>query len=397
MKTLWFLPILFCCMAAWSATDTQAAFPEPDQFPVLRELPDPFLMNSGQRVSTRGEWAQRRAEIVELLLHYEYGHLPPAPNAVTAENEVVRDAFDGKARVHEFGLRVGDKNGFVIHAGVIVPTKGGPKFPVIVAVDPVFQPQAEAAARQVIERGYALAGFVYMELDPKKGDRSVGVFPFYPDCDGGSLALWAWAAMRLADHLCTRDDIDASQMTITGHSRCGRAALLAGALDERFALVAPHASGAGGAGSFRIQPAGVETLYSITKPERYACWFHPRLRGFAGKEYRLPFDQHFLQALVAPRALLSTVALADEYSNPLGTQQTFRAALPVFRFLGAGGKAAMWFREGGHDMVPEDWTALLDYADIIFKGKPRTNNFNRLPFPDKPKAFSWSGLPTARP
>ena len=215
------------------------------------------------------------------------------------------------------------------------------------------------------------------------------MFPFYPDCDGGSLALWAWAAMRVADHLCTRDDIDASQMTVTGHSRCGKAALLAGALDERFALVAPHASGAGGAGSFRIQPAGVETLYSITKPERYACWFHPRLRGFAGKEYRLPFDQHFLQALVAPRALLSMEALGDQWSNPLGTQQTFRAALPVFRFLGVGNKAALWFREGGHEVVPEDWTALLDYADIIFKEKPRTSGFNRLPFPDKPKAFLW--------
>ena len=64
--------------------------------------------------------------------------------------------------------------------------------------------------------------------------------------------------------------------------------------------------------------------------------------------------------------------------------------LPVFEFLGAGDKAALWYRDGGHDEEPQDWTALLDYADFVFHGKPRGEQFNRLPFPDAPKSFSWS-------
>ncbi len=385
-----------CCLVAMlliglaGCNSTEPRFPEPDRLPVLKEFPDPFLMNSGHRVSSPEEWKHRRAEITELLLHYEYGHLPPAPASVTVENETVREAFEGKAEVHEFVLRMNGADGFSMHAGVIVPTSGGPKFPVIVAVNPVYGKHGEPTARQIIERGYAFAGFAYHDVDNDKDDRSVGIYPFYPDCDGGSIAMWAWGAMRVVDYLSTRDDIYLSKMAVTGHSRCGKAALLAGALDERFALVAPHASGSGGAGSFRIQPRGVETLDMITQPKRFHYWFSPRLREFKGREDRLPFDQHFLKALVAPRGLLSVIGLGDVWANPQGTQQMLLAALPVFEFLNAGDKAAIWFRDGGHDEEPRDWDALCDFADFVFFGKPRGEVFNRLPFPDAPKAFSWT-------
>ena len=387
MKSHWVTTVLLIGLAGCNVANPR--FPEPDRLPVLKELPDPFVMNNGQRVSAPAEWSQRRAEMTELLLHYEYGHLPPAPASVAVENETVRDAYDGKAKVHEFVLRMNGKDGFSMHAGVIIPAVGGPKFPVIVTVNPIYEPHGEPTARQVIERGYALAGFAYHDVDNDKDDRSVGIYPFYPDCDGGSLAVWAWGAMRVADYLATRDDIDLSKMAVTGHSRCGKAALLAGALDERFGLVAPHASGSGGAGSFRIQPKGVETLDMITQPKRFHYWFSPHLREFKGREDRLPFDQHFLKALVAPRGLLCVIGLDDVWANPVGTQQTNLAALPVFEFLDAKDKAALWFRDGGHDEEPRDWAALCDYADFVFFGKPRGEAFNRLPFPDAQKAFTW--------
>ena len=392
MKTLWIAPVLVGCMTAWAA-GVSAVFPEPDQLPVLNELPDPFLLRDGGRVSTPGEWEKRRAEIGEMLLHYVYGHPPPAPASVSVENETVRDVFDGKARAHEFVLRMDGADGFSMRAGVIVPTSGGPKFPVVVAVHPVFGKRNEETARLVTGRGYAFAGFEYHDVDDDKGGRSAGIYPFYPNSDGGSLIMWAWGAMRMADYLATRDDIDLSKMAVTGHSRCGKAALLAGALDGRFALTAPHASGAGGSGSFRIQPRGAETLDFITRPGRFPYWFSPRLRGFVKKEDRLPFDQHFLKALVAPRALLDVIGLEDLWANPEGTQQTHLAALPVFEFLGAGDRVSLWHRDGGHDEEPRDWTALLDFADFVFFGKPRDGQFNRLPFPDAPRAFTWGAPP----
>jgi endo-1,4-beta-xylanase len=390
MKILWLAPVFMCCMTAWAVTDAPTTFPEPDQLPVLKELPDPFLMRDGQRVSTREEWAKRRLEITEMLLHYEYGHLPPAPASVLVEEETVRDAFDGKARVHEFVLRMNGKDGFSMHAGVIVPTAGGPKFPVVVAVNPVYGPHGEATARQVIERGYAFAGFAYHDVDNDKDDRSVGVYPFYPDSDGASLIMWAWGAMRVVDCLAARSDIDMAKIAVTGHSRCGKAALLAGALDERFALVVPHASGAGGSGSFRIQPKGVETLDFITKPDRFHYWFSPRLRAFVKREDRLPFDQHFLKALVAPRALLEVIGLGDLWANPEGTRQTHLAVLPVFEFLDARDKAALWVRDGGHDEEPQDWTALLDFADFAFFDKPLPSGFNAAPAGTVSTNLTWS-------
>jgi len=189
--------------------------------------------------------------------------------------------------------------------------------------------------------------------------------------------------MRVVDYLMTLPEVDSGKVALTGHSRAGKVALLAGALDERIAMVVPNGSGAGGAGCFRVEEKGVETLELITQPERFGYWFHPRLREFAGRIDRLPFDQHFLKALVAPRLLLSTDALGDQWANPLGTQQTYLAAQPVFDFLDVPDHNAIHFREGGHDMLEEDWDAILDFAGHHFQGKPLEGDYQEIPFPDR--------------
>ena len=166
--------------------------------------------------------------------------------------------------------------------------------------------------------------------------------------------------------------------------------MLAGALDERITLVAPNGSGCGGAGCYRILGRKSETLDAITDPKRFSYWFQPRFRDFVGKETRLPFDQHFLKVLVAPRALISTDALGDLWANPLGTQATFVAAQPVFGFLGASERNGIHFREGGHAQNEADWRALVDFADKQFFGKSVARRFDVLPFPDAKKAFAWS-------
>ena len=140
----------------------------------------------------------------------------------------------------------------------------------------------------------------------------------YPDHDWATLAVWAWGAMRAVDYLITLPQVDPRRIVITGHSRSGKAALLAGALDERIALVAPQGSGCAGAASYRFHGAGAETLADVTR--NFPYWFVPRLPAFAGKEERLPFDQHFLLALVAPRPLLTIDAEGDAWASPYGRQ-----------------------------------------------------------------------------
>ncbi|NQU09242.1 acetylxylan esterase, partial [bacterium] len=157
----------------------------------------------------------------------------------------------------------------------------------------------------------------------------------------------------------------------------GKTALLAGAIDERIALTVPHISGAGGAGCYRFPDAGGERLADLI--EKIPYWFTPRLREYVGRESELPFDQHFLKAAVAPRALLSTDTRGDLWASPRGTRLTYEAARVVYRLLGAESRIGIWFREGGHAHTLPDWEALLDFADLQFHGKPAARDFDLRP------------------
>jgi len=371
----------------------RADLPEVADLPVVEGIPDPFLMNDGSRVATREDWARRRAEIAEMIQFYEYGHIPPAPGNVEAKEMRSVPVLDGTARLYRCEIVLGPDHKLRARVSFYVPDGRRGPFPVVLNMSPVMGPGMGRIAQRYIERGYILAGFERHDFDQESADRSDGVHPLYPDYDMATLAAWGWGAQRVVDYLITRDDVDPRYIAITGHSRAGKAALFAGALDERITLVAPAGSGAGGAGSYRILgnlEKESESLDAITDPNRWHYWFHPRLRTFAGKEGRLPFDQHFVKALVAPRALLALEGLSDFWANPFGTQQTTVAAQPVFDFLGASKKNGIYYRPGGHSMTGQDWMALLDYADLQFFGKPTTCDFYRLPFPDAEKPFSWT-------
>ncbi len=209
--------------------------------------------------------------------------------------------------------------------------------------------------------------------------------------------MWAWGASRVLDYLETCDWARYDQTVCTGHSRAGKAALLCGALDERFAVTVPNGSGCGGASCFRVVSPGSETLELITRPSRFAGWFRKDFRRFAGREEALPFDQHYLRALIAPRAVLGTEALGDLWANPRGAQAGYLAAQPVFNFLGVAHNNGIHFREGGHDQLAEDFRALLDFADWKFKGGDPARNFASLPFPDVCPTFSAKAQSPAVP
>jgi endo-1,4-beta-xylanase len=105
---------------------------------------------------------------------------------------------------------------------------------------------------------------------------------------------------------------------------------------------------------------------------------------------RLPFDQHEVKALIAPRGLLETEALGDTWANPKGSRQTYAAAKEVYTFLGVPEKIGIFYREGGHQHGAADFNVLLDFADQLFFGKKSDRNFDANPFPDAPKGYDWS-------
>ena len=379
-----------------------------DKLPSVQQLPDPFVFSDGTRVKAPREWGRRRAELLELVLSYEYGHLPPVPRpgAVTAapapdyalpprrrpsagsqpsitlpegsrqEKLLVTVTRRGHDRKVEFPL--------LLH----VPPGKGP-FPVVIRGDLCWGPVRGEVVSDALSRGYMLAEFDRTKIVPdRKGPRTGGAYAVYPEGRFGGLAAWAWGYHRVVDCLVRRKEVDRKKIIVTGHSRGGKAALLGGATDERIALTVPNNSGCGGAGCYRFQAAGSEDLGAIT--QRFPYWFEARFREFAGKEDRLPIDQHSVKALVAPRGLLTMEALGDRWANPEGTQQTHQAAREVYEFLGAGEGIAIHFREGKHEQSRADWQTLLDFADQLLRGRPRPGKFNRLAFPKSERIWSWS-------
>ena len=343
------------------------------------ELPDLFRFTDGGRVQTRDDWPRRRQELLEQILELEYGPLPPRPAAVRGEK--LHDhpvARFGNARHVQYRLVVEGEFPARFVLDLMIPVGDGP-FPVILNGDGCWKYVTDEITAEVLRRGYILAVFNRCEI---VGDPPSAPAPF------ASLAIWAWGYHRCMDFLPTHPRVDGARIAAVGHSRGGKTALLAGATDERIALTAPNNSGCGGAGCSRWLGERAERFSDILKhlPE----WFSPRLREFIGCEEEMPFDQHAVKALVAPRALLVTEARGDLWANPEGTWQTQRAAAEVFRFLGAEEQIGTWYREGAHAHTQADWEALLDFADWRLRGLPPARRFDAPPFPGLPPAHSWS-------
>lgn len=379
----------FLLMAAALAVLSQASAREgTEHLPTTTELPDPFLKTNGKRVLTRREWQAQRQRLRELILSYEYGPLPPVPDNITGKEIASREIAPANATETEILLTMGPEPAVSTHLILTCPnsTARSQKTPVIIVGDLGWRRVKPEIVEAVVRRGYVLAEFNREEIAPDSAEHG-GVYTAYPQYTGGRLAAWAWGYHRVIDYLMTQPYVDRKRLIVTGHSRGGKAALLAGATDERIALTAPNNSGCGGAGCYRFQGEKSEDIAAILK--NFPFWFQPQFADFIGHVDRLPFDQHTLKALIAPRALLNTEALGDLWANPSGTQQTYLAAREVFAFLGVPDRIGIAFRPGVHEQNAEDWATLLDFADWQLLGKPPVRRFDTLAFSDLPPAFSW--------
>jgi dienelactone hydrolase len=341
------------------------------------DLPDLLCFADGRRVAMPAEWLARRAELLELLQELQYGHLPPARPVAACQLSSGGFGSQPDFAVTQHRLTMGEQ-GLGILVTVYRPAVAG-TFPVVIDGDGCWRGLTDEIILAVGQRGYALAVFNRLELAPDyaASGRTGGLYTAFPDGDFGALAAWAWGYHRVVDFLQTYPGVDAARIAVTGHSRGGKTALLAGATEERIAVTAPNDSGCCGAGCTRFPDEGGERLADITRG--FPHWFSPRLNGFVGKEFDLPFDQHALKAAVAPRALLSTEARGDTWASPRGTRLTHEAAREIYRALGVESRIGIWYRDGGHAHTLGDWRALLDFCDLQFYGKPAPQGFDAHP------------------
>lgn len=405
--------------------------PTPDKLPLQADLPDPLAMfEKGAKVTTKEQWEKRRRpELKQLFEHYMYGTAPKAPKVNAKIERIDKNALGGKATLKEITLTLQGIDGPKIHVLLVIPNKGKGPHPVFVGMnfcgnhavlaDPkihlntnwmygnrkgVKDNKATEKARgtdidvwnieDIIDRGYAIATFYSGDIDPDRPDER-GIQKYFGGgsvlprgstesvvYDWSTIRAWAWGYSRVIDYLVTDADIDATKIIAVGHSRLGKTTLLATAFDERIAVAIPHQAGCGGTGPSRaaVGNKGAESVKRINTS--FPHWFNDNFKKFNEEPERLPFDQHCLIALCAPRPVLLSNAVEDKWANPDGQFALLVAADPVYKLLGSKGVASKtmppvgklmdsplgyWIRDGKHEMNREDWRVFLNYADKQLK------------------------------
>ena len=355
----------------------------PPDFDALRS--QPFLPDPLEGVKTREDWAKRRAWIRSQHEQWVFGRIPPKPDNLRA---VVTDTrTEGDVTVRDVRLEFGPNHKATLRLQLVIPPGTGP-FPVFLTNHPRTRPWIVPAVR----RGYI--GCIYFAADPLYGstDDSEGFVEAYPDYDFSVLARWAWAGMRAVDYLHTMPEVDRARIAISGHSRNGKQALIAAALDDRITAIALSSgnTGEGNAWRYTTDPYVNETIEQITG--NFPGWFHPRLRFFAGREHKLPVDQNLLMAMVAPRGLLMASAYSEGQGAPFGFEQAFRSVEKVYKFLDAEPKLGLSLRAGEHPTTAEDIEQYVDFFDTVF-GRSRRPAPRTLMLPDPPPPSKEGSVP----
>jgi hypothetical protein len=407
--------------------------------PVREEMPDVLIMNDGKKVTSKAQWTKRREEMKRILEYYAVGLAPPPPGNVRGKEtktQIVKGGPEGGVKYRLVHLTFGPRGSLSLDIGIFTPIEGGP-FPVVImpggtppdatplprlppgpgqgtGVDALLKvgpaeataaqstapPAAVLTAAGVAARNAALAhGFAYVTFnnndcgedttlrnpDGSWAFRTTRFYPAYPGYDWGLLRGWAWGVSRIIDYLETDPSIDKTKLIVSGVSRTGKSALIAGAFDDRIALVAPVASSGGGTPAFRFSGAergGNEGLSEQLK--KYPNWFSPHLHQFWGHAEKLPFDQHWFIALAAPRPFIALEGTKDQNVNHNGVKQSWLGARPAYALFGATDKLGVNWTERPHGMVQGDWDAMLNFADKFLSGKSVERQFDQFPADTKP-------------
>ena len=239
-------------------------------------------------------------------------------------------------------------------------------------------------AETMVKRGYVAAAFFNGEVDPDEADDfKKGVHALFEmkndGSDWGTIAAWGWGASRALDYFETVSDIDHTKVGLIGHSRGGKAALWAGARDERFALTIANESGCTGAALARRKIG--ERVKRIN--DVFPHWFCGNYKNWNEREDEMPVDQHQLVALMAPRLVYVASAEQDQWADPEGEFLAAREAGPVYELFGKKGVGSekmpeigkplhtgsigYHIREGRHNLRGDDWGHFLDFADRHWK------------------------------
>ena len=154
-----------------------------------------------------------------------------------------------------------------------------------------------------------------------------------------AMTAWVWGVSRIIDALeiTPGAKLDPTKVAVTGCSRDGKGALMAGAFEPRIALTIPQESGSGGDACWRLslfeQNSG-SAVQTATEIVTENVWFSSNFNNYVNQLNSLPYDHHLLAALVAPRPLISYENTDYVWLSPLSSFGCMTATHTVFQALG---------------------------------------------------------------
>ena len=388
------------------------------------ELPELLKSLRGKKIKSVKKWEKiRRPELLKLFGQEIYGKVPEnfrIKEVVVNENNGM--AFKGLATRKQIEL-IFENNEKILHAAILIylprDKKSVPLFvgynfygnhtiaddvnirlteswvrdnPSIGIVHNQVTEQSRGArnnrwpVEKILKAGYGLATIYYGDIDPDWDSFDNGIHPLLYEKgqirpranEWGAISAWAWGLSRAMDYFEQDPDIHAEQVIVMGHSRLGKTALWAAALDRRFAMCISNNSGCMGAALSKRKFGETISRIAYTFPH----WFCNNFKKYVGLESELPVDQHMLLALIAPRPLYIASAEEDWWADPRGEFLSAVHASPVYKLYGLDGlptkeipalgeqvigTIGYHIRKGKHDITDYDWEQFIKFANYHLK------------------------------
>jgi len=372
-----------------------------------QNIPELLTAQNGMTIASAKHWEKiRRPEILSMVENEMYG-VVPGELKIAQVNLLEQDdqALNGKAIRKQVKLTFrGNQKELSVELLLYLP-KGKKSYPTFLgynfggnhiilndtaihiakewngAARPRGVETANWEVEKLIDAGCGVATMYYWDIAPDREDFSIGIYPLLykpgqtkpANNEWGSLAAWAWGLSRALDYLKTDKQVDGSKVIVFGHSRLGKASLWAGARDLRFAAVISNNSGCGGASIYRDKAS--ETLLKMNN--RFPRWTAVNFKKYTDNESLLPFDQHMVLAMVAPRPLYVASASEDAWADPKNEFKSAVYATQVYHLYGlkgiesavfpalntpVGEKVAYHIRNGKHDILGYDWDQYINFA-----------------------------------
>ena len=418
MKRIKLLFLLFMITVTMAGQNKNAPVNYDESKVPAFEVPDVLKCEDGSYVKTARQWERkRRPELLKMFSEQEYG-VTPQHTGIKVDYELVAsnpEAMGGLATQNQVLFKFRGKNGKTHQALLLLYIPNAAKGRVHVIVSYNFHGNQTTTVEEdvlpslskelmedmgsaswvrgeqksrwsyvlALQRGYAVATMNYHDICPDSPNLlAYGVLPLFPDYlrekdEWGAIGVWAWGYSRIADYLEKEKRINKNCMVVLGHSRLGKTSLWAGVQDKRFKVVISNDSGCGGAAMAK-RVIG-ENVARITA--NFPHWFCPAFNVYSENEAALPFDQHELLALVAPRHVYVASAEDDSWADPKGEYLSAYYAGSAYQLYGMQGlpsagqppvhqpqhyDVGYHIRAGKHDVTEYDWQCYLDFCDKVF-------------------------------